>query len=506
MNPANALSQLSPGMAECHTRLMAVAKHGTTEAFSATLAGVLQRAELSISNAYDAGAKSIQVTNQQGAPEALPDPSPDQLRAIARTARNSSGSASDDCGPLAYVLHGWRAAAIAFRAQQAAMVEAQQPAPSAAVALSDDLRDGLVAISKAIADQDDRAAQAMLREILAAPQPSPTPPPAKVELFNPLEGGNPETALQMAAVIALRDSQPAPVLDSLALMKVVMRADEALAGRCTRGTTNWAAAIGKAVQDAVLAARAPAESGAAPAGGAVAMPSDDIDAVGLARYKVVPAHDSMFHRFAVVAGDGKQQLYLGREVECENMARKFAGAFLDGAFYQSNIAPTPPAKAADSLLEDALAEAEYFIDNPSAWSHFDQRASDAIAAVCTAFRAARATADSQQAPAGGAVSAPVFAFRRKGLDDFCTCTEERYEELSAKPSLFETRIFYTTPPTHAADSVLEDAARYRWLREQGTTTYIMRHRRYENCIQLLSDMGGELADAAIDAARKQGGA
>ena len=55
-------------------------------------------------------------------------------------------------------------------------------------------------------------------------------------------------------------SVPAPVLDSLALMKVVMQADEALSGRCTRGTTNWAAAIGKAVQDAVLAARAPADS------------------------------------------------------------------------------------------------------------------------------------------------------------------------------------------------------------------------------------------------------
>ena len=52
---------------------------------------------------------------------------------------------------------------------------AQQPAPSAAVALSDDLRDRLVAISGAVADQDDRAAQAMLREILKAPQPSPTP-------------------------------------------------------------------------------------------------------------------------------------------------------------------------------------------------------------------------------------------------------------------------------------------------------------------------------------------
>ena len=47
--------------------------------------------------------------------------------------------------------------------------------PSVAVALSDDLRDRLVAISEAIADQDDRAAQAMLREILKAPLPSPTP-------------------------------------------------------------------------------------------------------------------------------------------------------------------------------------------------------------------------------------------------------------------------------------------------------------------------------------------
>lgn len=45
---------------------------------------------------------------------------------------------------------------------------------------------------------------------------------------------------------------------------------------------------------------------------------------------------------------------------------------------------------------------------------------------------------------------PVYAFRRKGLDDFCTCTEKRYAELSAKPNLFETRIFYTAPqPTQA---------------------------------------------------------
>lgn len=35
-------------------------------------------------------------------------------------------------------------------------------------------------------------------------------------------------------------------------MKTVMQADEALVGRCSRGATNWAAAIGKAVQDAVI--------------------------------------------------------------------------------------------------------------------------------------------------------------------------------------------------------------------------------------------------------------
>lgn len=40
---------------------------------------------------------------------------------------------------------------------------------------------------------------------------------------------------------------------------------------------------------------------------------------------------------------------------------------------------------------------------------------------------------------------PVYAFRRKGLDDFCTCTEKRYAELSTMPHLYETRIFYTAP-------------------------------------------------------------
>lgn len=40
---------------------------------------------------------------------------------------------------------------------------------------------------------------------------------------------------------------------------------------------------------------------------------------------------------------------------------------------------------------------------------------------------------------------PVYAYRRKGLDDFVTCDRKRFDELSAKPRLFETRIFYAAP-------------------------------------------------------------
>lgn len=73
------------------------------------------------------------------------------------------------------------------------------------------------------------------------------------------------------------------------------------------------------------------------------------------RYKVVPSHESMFHRWAVVAGTGTQQLYVGRELECQNMARKFAGAFLDGAFVaMQSTAPQPaPAPLSDDVVKDA---------------------------------------------------------------------------------------------------------------------------------------------------------
>ena len=86
---------------------------------------------------------------------------------------------------------------------------------------------------------------------------------------------------------------------------------------------------------------------------------EEIERMAADRYKVVPSHESMFHRWAVVAGTGTQQLYLGREVECQNMARKFAGAFLDGAFVaMQRTAPQPaPAPLSEPIdqLERALA-------------------------------------------------------------------------------------------------------------------------------------------------------
>ena len=66
-----------------------------------------------------------------------------------------------------------------------------------------------------------------------------------------------------------------------------------------------------------------------------------IEKIAQERYKVGPSDISMFYRFAVLAGNGTQHLYIGREIECQNMARKFAGAFLDGAFLYEKMATLP---------------------------------------------------------------------------------------------------------------------------------------------------------------------
>ena len=78
-----------------------------------------------------------------------------------------------------------------------------------------------------------------------------------------------------------------------------------------------------------------------------------IEQMAVDRYKVVPSHESMFRSWAVVAGNGTQQLYIGREVECLNMARKFVGAFLDGAFVA--MQNTTPAHPAEGVLAQRIA-------------------------------------------------------------------------------------------------------------------------------------------------------
>jgi hypothetical protein len=101
------------------------------------------------------------------------------------------------------------------------------------------------------------------------------------------------------------------------------------------------------VQDTINAALAEQTAQQEPVAGC-----DSIEAIAAARYKVVPSHDSMFYRHAVVAGNGTQQLYIGREVECENMARKFAGAFLDGAFVMQSRTSQSASKPWVGLTDD----------------------------------------------------------------------------------------------------------------------------------------------------------
>ena len=153
-------------------------------------------------------------------------------------------------------------------------------------------------------------------------QPSPTPQadgqPAKAELFNPLEDSNAETALQMAAVIALRDSQPAAVheLD-----------DDAC--RCEPSDYVRPADYdgdGSVAAMARRAARAPADSVTAPAGVAYL----DIGAGGY--------------------------IDLGTDLSNEALSRLPKGRhvlIIAGTYGIDGYIPTPPAQAADSVLEDA---------------------------------------------------------------------------------------------------------------------------------------------------------
>lgn len=61
-------------------------------------------------------------------------------------------------------------------------------------------------------------------------------------------------------------------------------------------------------------------------------PHEVMDELATLRYQVKLAKSGGYHKYAVYAGDGEQELYRGSESDCRNVARKLIGAFLDGGF------------------------------------------------------------------------------------------------------------------------------------------------------------------------------
>lgn len=253
------------------------------------------------------------------------------------------------------------------------------PVPSAAVALSDDLRDGLVAISKAVADQDDRAAQAMLKGILAAPQPSPTAqtdsapawasqavieyrytggthwcPLGPAERMKPNFDGVYRLQGGVFPVEAPADSQPAPVLDYPPLPRVgaigyASVADiESYAKTLTigphlpgvRDIALWTTDQMRAYVDADRAARTQADSVTAPAAYSGNL---EQELAMLIRRIVSSARRN--------CEDGSNVLKLANEAWVYLVRKGLNNSPLRNAGIETD--PTPPAPAADSVQEDA---------------------------------------------------------------------------------------------------------------------------------------------------------
>lgn len=227
--------------------------------------------------------------------------------------------------------------------------------------------------------------------------------------------------------------------------------------------------------------------------------SESIEQLAVARYKVVPAHESMFHRWAVVAGDGAQQLYLGREVECENMARKFAGAFLDGAFVAMQNAapqPSPTAQAAESVPEAAHSMAVAMLNE------MHQRMGADVVRKCNfdslAFE--RIAQRHMEAALVGRKDLQMTGSHPAPCGKFCEAQAFRIENRNLKSQLAAARA--------PAESVLEDAARWQMAVLVGNEVLMHPDKRsnpaavkaYMDAVHSGLDFTG-----AVDAARKQGG-
>ncbi|WP_314324409.1 hypothetical protein [Comamonas aquatica] len=191
---------------------------------------------------------------------------------------------------------------------------------------------------------------------------------------------------------------------------------------------------------------------AAPPAVQAAVP-EAIEQMAVDRYKVVPSHESMFHRWAVVAGNGTQQLYIGREGECQNMARKFMGAFLDGSFVaMQNAATAHPAEEVSTLNLEAIE----MPTNPHSAAG-DPVAHIAWAAGAGAVFAAVETALAATQPAAQAVQPFGWLITKSKLPGDVEFTQDPARENLARSFGYQTQALYDQPAAQGMDAEIQQA-------------------------------------------------
>ncbi|WP_313135634.1 hypothetical protein [Stutzerimonas nitrititolerans] len=125
-----------------------------------------------------------------------------------------------------------------------------------------------------------------------------------------------------------------------------------------------------------------------------AYPHEAMDKLATDRYRVGSAGAGTLHRYAVRAGDGEQELYRGSESDCQNVARKLAGAFLDGglafqAMLAAPIAQTAPQPDQSGLLEAITPEViDWVRCGLSVNGRLVDGSHPALEKLCAAYRAA----------------------------------------------------------------------------------------------------------------------
>jgi hypothetical protein len=84
-------------------------------------------------------------------------------------------------------------------------------------------------------------------------------------------------------------------------------------------------------------------------------PHEAMDVIATSRYQVVASGSGPLSRYYVRAGDGKCELYRGGKSDCEHVARKLAGAFLDGGLTAFGLYAAPIAQTAPQPEQSGLS-------------------------------------------------------------------------------------------------------------------------------------------------------